>query len=199
MNVFSPSYKVKVLDVRSKARPSWWGITKGMYVTLYHFFKTWFTGAYTVEYPEQRVPLPDYYRGRHQLNRDANGLELCVGCFLCSAACPTKCINIVAGENKPEATYSKGERFAQVYEINMGKCIFCGLCVDACPTGAITMSPTYELADYDLRKLVYRKDQMLVPGPATPMNLKRAPLPIKPHQPIVGPSRGSEIGAPPAH
>lgn len=162
------------------------GLFSGMWVTIAHFFRTWFTGAYTVEYPEQRVPLPPYYRGRHQLNRDANGLELCVGCFLCSAACPTKCIHIEPKENSPEATYSRGERYSEVYEINIGKCIFCGLCVDACPTGALTMSPTYELADYDLKKLIYRKEQMLVPGPPLPHNLRSHPLPIKPHEPLPG-------------
>lgn len=183
---YQVAYKVKVIDAQSRAGASWFGILKGMFVTLYHFFKTWFSGAYTVQYPEERVPLPTYYRGRHQLNRDENGLELCVGCFLCSAACPTKCINIEARENEPGATFSKGERYAEVYEINMGKCIFCGLCVDACPTGALTMSPTYELADYDLRKLIYNKEKMLVPGPDLPFNLRKRTLPMRPHEPIPG-------------
>ena len=35
----------------------------------------------------------------HVLQRDENGLEKCVACFLCAAACPSNCIYIEAAEN----------------------------------------------------------------------------------------------------
>ena len=47
------------------------------------------------------------------------GLEKCVGCSLCAAACPADCIRVVAAENTPENRVSAGERYAAVYEINM--------------------------------------------------------------------------------
>jgi len=42
------------------------------------------------------------YRGAHVLQRDENGLEKCVACFLCAAACPANCIFIEAAENTEE-------------------------------------------------------------------------------------------------
>ena len=36
------------------------------------------------------------FRGRHRLHRHENGLEKCVGCSLCAAACPADCIRVVA-------------------------------------------------------------------------------------------------------
>ena len=42
---------------------------------------------------------------------------------------------------------SAGERYAEVYEINMTRCIFCGYCEVACPFDAITMGHDYELRD----------------------------------------------------
>ena len=47
------------------------------------------------------------------------GLEKCVGCSLCAAACPADCIRVVAAENTPENRVSAGERYAAVYEINL--------------------------------------------------------------------------------
>ena len=77
------------------------------------------------------------------------GLEKCVGCSLCAAACPADCIRVVAAENTPEDRVSAGERYAAVYEINMSRCIFCGYCEVACPFDAITMGHDFELSDYN--------------------------------------------------
>ncbi len=60
------------------------------------------------------------FRGRHKLHRfEDTGLEKCVGCSLCAAACPADCIRVVAAENTPENRVSAGERYAAVYEINL--------------------------------------------------------------------------------
>ena len=96
------------------------------------------------------MPVYPRFRGRHKLHRfEDTGLEKCVGCSLCAAACPADCIRVVAAENTPENRVSAGERYAAVYEINMSRCIFCGYCEVACPFDAITMGHDYELSDYD--------------------------------------------------
>ena len=51
----------------------------------------------TVQYPEEKTPVYPRFRGRHKLHRfEDTGLEKCVGCSLCAAACPADCIRVVA-------------------------------------------------------------------------------------------------------
>ena len=128
-------------------------------------------GPVTVEYPEDKTPVYPRFRGRHKLHRfEDTGLEKCVGCSLCAAACPAECIRVVAAENTPEHQVSAGERYASVYEINMTRCIFCGYCELACPFDAITMGNDYELADYDRSNLIFTKEMLLAdPVERTPL------------------------------
>src|ERR671927_445579 len=122
----------------------------------------------TQMYPEEHyVPFPRW-RGRHVLRRHENGLEKCVGCALCAAACPAHCIRVIAGENTDEHRISEGERYAEVYEIHMLRCIFCGFCVEACPTEALGMTGEYELATYTRDAQLYSKERLLEPMPAQP-------------------------------
>ena len=51
--------------------------------------------------PTRGAMFQDRFRGMHVLQRDENGLEKCVACFLCAAACPSNCIYIEAAENTP--------------------------------------------------------------------------------------------------
>ena len=128
-------------------------------------------GPVTVEYPEEKTAVYPRFRGRHKLHRfEDSGLEKCVGCSLCAAACPAECIRVVAAENTPEHQVSAGERYASVYEINMTRCIFCGYCEVACPFDAITMGNDYELADYDRSNLIFTKEMLLAdPVERTPL------------------------------
>ena len=142
-------------------------IAKGMSVTLRELFQP----TIVENYPDGAGPLKgavvqERYRGVHVLQRDENGLEKCVACFLCAAACPANCIYIEAAENTAEHRVSGAERYAKVYNIDYNRCIFCGYCVEACPTDAITHGHGFEIAAYDASNLVYRKEQMLAPGPA---------------------------------
>ena len=119
-------------------------------------------------YPEYKRPVYPRFRGRHQLHRHDNGLEKCVGCSLCAAACPADCIRVVPAENTPDNRVSAGERYARIYEINMARCIFCGYCETACPFDAITLEHSYELSEYTREALIYTKDILLQPAPKQP-------------------------------
>jgi NADH-quinone oxidoreductase subunit I len=119
-------------------------------------------GPHTIQYPEEKTPVYPRFRGRHKLHRfEDTGLEKCVGCSLCAAACPADCIRVVAAENTPENRVSAGERYAAVYEINLSRCIFCGYCEVACPFDAITMGHDYELSDYTRSDLIFTKEMLL--------------------------------------
>jgi len=139
---------------------------RGMSVTLRNLFRP----VQTIQYPEVRRQLPERTRGRHMLHRYENGLERCIGCYLCAGACPADCIYIEADENTPENRVSAGERYAAVYEINMSRCIFCGYCEVACPFDAITMGHEYELSDYTRSDLIFTKEMLLAEA------IERTPL-----------------------
>ena len=139
-------------------------VVKGMLTTLKHVAKP----ATTVAYPEVKRPVAAKFRGRHRLYKTDEGLERCIGCHLCAAACPSNAIYVEAADNDPAAPRSPGERFALHYEINMLRCIFCGFCEEACPVDAIKLGPEYELADFDRHALVYDKQMLLNPEKHAP-------------------------------
>jgi NADH-quinone oxidoreductase subunit I len=136
-------------------------ILRGLGTTL----KSMLEKPVTIQYPEVKRPVRQRFKGRHVLQRYENGLEKCIGCSLCAAACPADAIFVEASENTDDVRYSPGERYASTYEINMLRCIFCGYCEDACPTEAIVLGDNYELSFTDRRQAIYAKELLLVPVP----------------------------------
>ena len=136
-----------------------WELVRGLWTTL----KMAFEKPVTYQYPEQKRQVRPRFRGRHVLKRYDNGLEKCIGCSLCAAACPADAIFVEASENTDEKRFSPGERYASTYEINMLRCIYCGYCEDACPTEAIVLGDNYELSFYDRRSAIYTKEMLLEP------------------------------------
>ena len=153
----NPSYTDPMSIVRNVA-----AIAKGMSITFGEMLEP----TQVENYPDGEGPLrgavfEPRFRGAHVLQRDENGLEKCVACFLCAAACPSNCIYIEAAENTAEQRISSAERYAKVYNIDYNRCIFCGYCVEACPTDAITHGHDFEIASYETSTLIYRKEQLL--------------------------------------
>src|SRR5688500_851297 len=133
------------------------GVARGMLTTLYHFF---FVKPVTVQYPEQRVELPPWTRGRPRLIYDTDSGDLrCTACGACALACPVDVIKI---EQHPSPVKGK---VLDRFDIDMGGCIECALCVEACPFRAITMAPDFEMATYDRsRSLVFNMHELRIAG-----------------------------------
>lgn len=142
------------------------GIAKGLLVTLKHFFKTYKLGRdpfrgpaiFTVQYPDERLPLPPRFRGRPMwLRNKQTGKPACTACGVCVRACPHGCITLEShmGEDK--------KRVVDKYTINLGDCMFCGLCADSCAFNALVMSHDFELACYSRDSLIWDGERLLEP------------------------------------
>ncbi len=134
-------------------------IAQAMALTL----KSFFTKPLTVQYPEEPIAVYPRFRARHELRRYENGLERCIGCMLCEAACPTGAIHVEAAENDPEHPVSPGERYAKVWEVNLMRCVFCGDCETACPVEAVVLGHDFELAVYERDGMLFGKERLLEP------------------------------------
>src|ERR1035437_1027937 len=94
-------------------------IAQGMTITL----KEMFQPSIVENYPDGPGPLKgakfqERFRGMHVLQRDENGLEKCVACFLCSPPCPSNCNSNESTETSSETRVSGAERYARVYNID---------------------------------------------------------------------------------
>ena len=124
------------------------GVLEAMKVTI----RTMLSKAVTVQYPEQRIELPERTRGVIALLE-----ENCTVCMLCSKECPCWCIYIEGhketkpGKRKP---VNELDRFA----IDYGLCMYCGICVEVCPFDALHWSPYFEYNSYTYEGMVHESD-----------------------------------------
>lgn len=127
-------------------------ILKGMALTL----KTMFTRPVTRQYPKEKRPALPGFRGLHALARDyRTGEARCVGCGLCAAVCPSKCIYIYTADSLEH------KKIVERYEIEVLRCVYCAFCVEACPYSAVVLTEHYEYSDYSREALYMTKDKLL--------------------------------------
>jgi NADH-quinone oxidoreductase subunit I len=166
------------------------GILKGLGVTLRHFISTYAEdikymlnktgvqqprplrrqspknrGMVTVEYPKERLPLPENFRYVPFLVNDTAADEIkCTSCGICAKVCPPQCIWIVRTE---DPVTKRPVPQPKDFFIDTTICMNCGYCAEFCPFDAIKMDHDYELAYYasDLphARLVEDKAQLLKP------------------------------------
>jgi len=132
-----------------------WELIKGLSITGRYLFKS----KITVQYPEEKTPLSNRFRGLHALRRYPNGEERCIACKLCEAVCPALAITIEAAPRDNDGT-----RRTSRYEIDLLKCIFCGFCEESCPVDSIVESRTFEYHGEQRGDLLMTKEKLLAQG-----------------------------------
>lgn len=165
------------------------GILKGLGVTLKRFIDTylddirWFgkryytqegvahrmssetRGIFTVQYPEEKLPVPEEFRFIPFLifETGPNGerIDRCTSCGICAKVCPPQCIWIVR-TNDPNT--GRPIPAPKEFYIDVDICMNCGLCAEYCPFDAIKMDHDYELSVYDRHiRNIFDKERLLKP------------------------------------
>lgn len=114
---------------------------------------------YTEQYPRDRPPVGERYRGAPRLNiNPENNETLCISCNLCAVACPENLI--VVGWIRDE----KNRKELTTFTYDTSRCMFCGLCEDACPVDALELTQDFELASYTRQGMIWDR-QTLEEGP----------------------------------
>ncbi len=163
------------------------GILKGLGVSARHFIETYLDdirwlgrkrygspegiahraskkgrGIFTVQYPEEKIPVPEEFRFVpflvYEMNSNGEKFYRCTSCGICAKVCPPQCIWIV--RRSDPATGRPIPDPAEFY-IDTDVCMNCGLCAEYCPFDAIKMDHNYELASY--RRVVYDKEMLAKP------------------------------------
>jgi NADH-quinone oxidoreductase subunit I len=120
--------------------------------------KRLFTSKITVQYPEEKTPQSNRFRGLHALRRYPNGEERCIACKLCEAVCPALAITIESAERED------GTRRTTRYDIDLFKCIYCGFCEESCPVDSIVETGFLEFHMERPEERIVNKQQLLAIG-----------------------------------
>src|SRR5256885_3967818 len=142
------------------------GILRGMAVAARNF-----VGSYleqdrliTIQYPEERNPLPENYRNFPFLVYDGTDAEAglrCVACKICEKECPPQCIYIIKSEDKKPDYIGKPQLYPRVFDIDISVCMSCQICVEVCPFEAIKMDKDFELSKRErFDALLFRKKEL---------------------------------------
>ena len=165
------------------------GILKGLSVTLKRFIDTYIEdirwlgkryytkdglafrmstdtrGVFTVQYPEEKLPVPEEFRYipflLYEVDENGEKQDRCTSCGICAKVCPPQCIWIVR-TNDPNTGRPVPE--PKEFYIDVDICMNCGFCAEYCPFDAIKMDHDYELAGYDRHATnIYDKEKLSKP------------------------------------
>ncbi|WP_376791811.1 4Fe-4S binding protein [Thermoflexus sp.] len=163
------------------------GILKGLGVTLKHFIYSYIEdirylfeggryrpqhlparqgprarGVFTVQYPKEKLPLPENFRYIPFLVYDTQEDKIkCTSCGICAKVCPPQCIWIVRGT---DPTTGRPKPEPEAFYIDATICMSCGFCAEFCPFDAIKMDHDYELSSYErYESLVFDLPRLLKP------------------------------------
>jgi NADH-quinone oxidoreductase subunit I len=116
-------------------------------------------GIFTIQYPEEKIPVPEEFRFIPLLVYDESPegerIMRCTSCGICSRVCPPQCIWIVRAINP---TTGRPIPDPAEFYIDVDICMNCGLCSEYCPFDAIKMDHDYELASF--KRNIYDKTRL---------------------------------------
>jgi NADH-quinone oxidoreductase subunit I len=166
------------------------GLLQGLSVTLRHFIETYLEdirwlgkrryytpegianrsstqarGIFTVQYPEEKLPVPEEFRFLpfllYEVDENGEKHDRCTSCGICAKVCPPQCIWIER-TNDPNTGRPVPEP-AEFY-IDVDICMNCGFCAEYCPFDAIKMDHDYEVSVYDRHSHnIYDKEKLSKP------------------------------------
>ncbi|QYK50484.1 MAG: 4Fe-4S binding protein [Anaerolineales bacterium] len=167
------------------------GILKGMWVTLTHFIDSYVEdikwlgrnryyskegiqhrrskdtkGIFTVQYPEEKLPVPEEFRFVpflvYDVDEEGNKHDRCTSCGICAKVCPPQCIWIVRTED-PVTKRPVPEPVDFFIDVDI--CMNCGYCAEYCPFDAIKMDHDYEMASFDRHaEHIFNKEKLSKPA-----------------------------------
>ena len=148
------------------------GIIRGLGVTLRHFVETYLEdfrairagrkrtvaekasaesrGLFTIEFPEEELPVPEEFRFIPFLVydelEDGKRDMRCTSCGICAKVCPPQCIWIVrtTDPNTGRPVPAPAE-----FYIDTDICMNCGYCAEYCPFDAIKMDHDFKISSFD--------------------------------------------------
>jgi NADH-quinone oxidoreductase subunit I len=171
-------------------RMSGLGVIKGLGITFKHFIDTYLEdirwkgkryfnpegiaertkagtrGIFTVQYPEEKLPVPEEFRFLpfliYDIGENGEHIDRCTSCGICAKVCPPQCIWIVR-TNDPVT--GRPIPAPAEFAIDVDVCMNCGLCAEYCPFDAIKMDHDYEIASYDrFADHMYNKEKLSKPA-----------------------------------
>jgi NADH-quinone oxidoreductase subunit I len=123
------------------------------------------SGIFTVQYPEEKLPVPEEFRYIpfliYEENEKGEKVDRCTSCGICAKVCPPQCIWIVR-TNDPVT--GRPVPAPEEFYIDVDICMNCGLCAEYCPFDAIKMDHDYELSVYNRHeKNIFDKEKLSKP------------------------------------